>query len=303
MNTTNTRSRGIFSMIIGTQGAVRYFRAVPSILFAVVMGTAGSVVLTGCGDGRTEVSVEADDHAHGGEEPHGSHDDEGHADQHGEASGEVTLTPAAMRQAGVVVEAVMKQPISTAATAPGRVTPTQEGIAHVGTVVAGRVTRLHVSEGASIGRGAPLVEIEAVDIGDLQGEYLRARAEVEQRRSALARQERLAGEGIGAQRALEEARSAHEQATAAQRAAESRLRAAGIDPSRVGSGSFSSHIVLRSPIAGVVSRRNVDLGEFLEPATDAFEVVNTSTVWVDAQTSPQAAAGLSVGGVGFVLVK
>lgn len=220
---------------------------------------------------------------------------------HGEEpSGEVRLTPEGMKDAGITVEPVMRQPMAATFSAPGRVVPTQNGIAHVGTVVPGRVTRLYVSEGARVGRGAALAEVEAFDIGQLKGELMSARADAEQRRAAVARQERLAGEGIGARRALEEAQSAYGQATAAVRAAEAKLRAAGIDPASVGSGSFSSRIVLRSPIAGVVARRAVVLGEYLEPNKDAFEVVDNATVWIDAQVPPASATGLAVGAPGFV---
>jgi cobalt-zinc-cadmium efflux system membrane fusion protein len=205
-----------------------------------------------------------------------------------------------MKEAGITVVSVSRQPVSAAVSVPGRVVPTQSGVAHVGTVIAGRVTRLFVSEGSYVRRGAPLAELEAANIGELHGEYLRSQADVEQWKAALERQERLAKEGIGAQRSLEEARSAYRQAHAAMRAAEAQLRAAGVNPASAGGGAISSRITLRAPIAGMVARRSVVLGEHVEPSTDAFEIVNTSTVWVDAQVAPDIAGDLAVGGAGFV---
>jgi membrane fusion protein, heavy metal efflux system len=267
-------------------------------------------VASGCGD----THVESADHDHekkgdtsakvAKEEEHDhEHEEEGEGHDHHEEgeAGEVEMTPAMMKDAGITVEPVMKQPVSATVSAPGRVVPTQNGVAHVGTVIAGRVTRLYVSEGSHVRKGAPLAEIEAFDIGSLKGEYATARATMEHTTSALARQEKLASEGIGAQRSLEEARAAHGQAVAAVRASEAKLRAVGIDPASVrSSGAFTSHVQLRSPISGVVARRAVVLGEYIEPSKDAFEVVNTSTVWIDAQVSPDVAATLSVGRAGFV---
>lgn len=229
--------------------------------------------------------VKGDEHAEHGEEGHDEH-------EHGT---EIALDAETVKTSGIKVEAVRRQQVTATFAAPGRVVPTQGGIAHVGTSMAGRVTRLYVSEGSGVRRGTPLAEIEAIELSSVRGELLRARAEVEQRRVALDRQERLDREGLGVKRQLEEARGLYRQAVASQRAVEGRLHAAG-----VGAQSGGSRMVIRAPIAGVVSRRSVVMGEYLEPATDAFEVINTSTVWVDAQVTPGAVGGLAVGAPGFV---
>jgi cobalt-zinc-cadmium efflux system membrane fusion protein len=269
-----------------------------ALLLAITLFATSLVLpIAGCtGDAKAPAS---DHHAEGSAEA--GHDHEGtehEGEEHEE--GELELTPAAMKESGIAVEEVRGGPVSSVVRAPGRVVPTQNGIAHVGSVVAGRVTRLHVSEGARVGRGAVMAEIEAFDIGAIKGEYLHAKAEAEERSAALQRQERLGAEGIGARRSLEEARSGSQQAAAALRSAEAKLAALGISPSSLGSGAFSSRILLRSPIAGVVARRGVVLGEYVEPSRDLFEVINHATVWVDAQLAPAVALGLNVGGVGFV---
>lgn len=242
---------------------------------------------------------ESQEEAFGEKHVEGEHAEGEHPGE-SEEGGEIILTAAAMQDAGVVVETVRVEPTTASIRAPGRVVPTQHGIAHVGTTIPGRITRLFVSEGARVSKGAALAEIEAVGIGEIKGEYVSARARVEQARQSVARQELLVAENLGARRNVEEARAALAQASADLRAAESRLRSLGINPSSVGSGSFSSRILLRSPIAGVVARRTVVLGEYVEPSKDAFEVVNAGTVWIDAQVSPTVAASLRVGGVGFV---
>jgi cobalt-zinc-cadmium efflux system membrane fusion protein len=266
------------------------------MILALLLFLAGAAA--GCGDAHTESTKPPGDKA---ADTGSAKAKEGEEDHEHEHEGEIQMTPAMMKDAGITVEPVMKQPASAVVTVPGRVVPTQNGIAHVGTVIAGRVTKLYVSEGAHVQKGAALAEIEAFDIGSLKGEYATAVAAVEHAKSVLTRQEKLTGESIGAQRTLDEARAAHGQAVAALRASEARLRAAGIDPRSVSSsGAFSSRIQLRSPIGGVVARRAVVLGEYVEPNKDAFEVVNTNTVWIDAQVSPDVAATLGTGNAGFV---
>ncbi|HVZ38140.1 MAG TPA: efflux RND transporter periplasmic adaptor subunit [Candidatus Kapabacteria bacterium] len=231
------------------------------------------------------------------EAPAGAESAQSRETEHAE---EIRMTPAMMKEAGITVEPLARQPVRAVVRAPGRVVPTQNGIAHVGTVVPGRVARLLVSEGSHVARGEGLAEIEAFDIGELKGELMRARAGAEQARLALARQEKLGAEGIGAGRTLEEARTASLETAAALHAVEAKLRAAGINPASVEEMGFSSRIILRSPITGIVARRRVALGEYLEPSRDAFEVVNIGTVWIDAQLPPEVAATLHVGAAGFV---
>ncbi|NNE35727.1 MAG: efflux RND transporter periplasmic adaptor subunit, partial [Rhodothermales bacterium] len=60
-------------------------------------------------------------------------------------------------------------------------------------------------------------------------------------------------------------------------------------------GALDSHIVVRAPISGVVSKREVALGAFVEPSQDLFEVVTPGAVYADAQVPPDLAASLVVG--------
>ena len=288
MNTRNFKQTVITDMKLITRYLIT--------MLAGALCLALTLPLTGCSEDADapEHGEEGHDHEEGEE---GHSDEEGHEEEHPE---EVAFTPVAMKEAGITVEPVMRQQVVSTISAPGRVVPTQYGTAHVGTFVAGRITRLHVSEGSYVSKGAPLAEIEAFDIGQLKGEYARALAEVEQRGLALARQEKLAAEEIGAERSREEAQSAYGQAVALQKAAAAKLRAAGIDPSSVKGESFSSRLTIRSPIAGIVSRREVVIGEYIDPSTDAFEIMNNSTVWVDAQVSPAIASSIGIGRVGFV---
>ena len=223
----------------------------------------------------------------------------------GKESNEVAITPAMMKESGVIVAKVMEGPVSKTISATGHVIPTQSGMAHVGTVIPGRITRLFVAEGSHVGRGTALAEVESFGISELKSAYLRASADVERNRRALERSTTLSGEGIGATRLVEEARAAYRQGIAAQTEAATKLRALGINPTSLHrldekASSFSSRVVIRSPISGVVAKRSVALGEFVEPSTDVFEVVNTRTVWVDAQVQPSVAPEMRVGGVGFV---
>ncbi|MCC7437659.1 MAG: efflux RND transporter periplasmic adaptor subunit [Armatimonadetes bacterium] len=245
----------------------------------------------------TSHAAEATEPEHTDEHGHDEHDQH----DHGHEQEAITLTAAAMNEAGIVVQAAQRQAVSLVVDAPGRVIPSGDGIAHVGPVIPGRITKLFVSEGRSVKAGTPLAEMEAFDVGSLKGEYLRARAELVKAEATVTRQRQLAKEGIGVTKSLEEAEAAWRLATASLKSAETRLRAIGISTEKLSDEStFSSRILLRSPINGVVARQQVVLGEYVDPSKDAFHIINTRIVWVDAQVPPAVAGDLRTGGAGFV---
>lgn len=222
---------------------------------------------------------------------------EEHGDEEEEVPNEITLSPEQAEAAGIEVASVDEQEVRGVLTAPARIVPTETAAAEVGSLVAGRVTRLFVRDGSPVRQGAPMAEIESLEIGRLKGDYLRAHAVLEQTRSAFERQQLLAREEIGARRTLEEARAAYHTAEADLTALLTQLAALGIDPKSLeeAAGALESKIVIRAPIAGIVTRREVTLGAFVEPSQDLFEVVNPNAVYADAQVPPDAVARLKPG--------
>ncbi|MGE3799426.1 MAG: efflux RND transporter periplasmic adaptor subunit [Candidatus Kapaibacterium sp.] len=231
-----------------------------------------------------------------------SHDDPHHEQEHGEGevgaeAGHVDVDPAVGRENGIETDIVRRVSIPVALSLPGIVRPEEDGIAQVGTIVPGRVVKLYASEGAYVSRGATIAEIETLEIGKARAEYLNAKAREEQTRRALERQERLTGEQIGAERALEGAKADYDQAVAARQEAEAHLKLFGIDPVKA-SASFANRMRITAPISGTISNRSVTLGEFVDLTDNLYTIVNTATVWIEAKATPTQAASLTIGSSG-----
>lgn len=238
-------------------------------------------------DEHTGHSESEEGHAHeeGGEKGHEEHED----------GGAVKLTDDIIKQAGINFLTVKKQTVVASVSAPGKVIPAQNAVGHIGSLISGRVARIFKPEGSNVAKGTVVAELEAFDIGELKAEYSSASAAVDQTKTTLDRQERLSREGIGAKRALDEARSAHSQAIARLRAAEAKLSSLGISTTDLQRGAYTTRISIRSPLAGVITKQNVVVGEYVDPSKDMFEVVNMSTVWVEAQVPSTLARELRNG--------
>ena len=258
-------------------------------LFCLVLAAP----LAGCGS-DTEAAP-TDDHA--GEAP-GAHSDDAsdEADDHGD---EITLTEAQAAAADVETAVVQASPLAAEIRVPARIVPTESGQAQVGALVDGRVVRLLAAEGQAVRRGVAVAVIESPEVARLQGEYLQAQARVTQARQQLDRSRQLAAEDLISGTLLEQA-VADAAATEAQAAAlAGEIRAhGGSAPS--GPGGVTGRVTVSSPISGVVSERQAELGAFVQASAPLYEVVAPGQVYADASIDPAAAAAIGQGDVAVI---
>ncbi len=114
--------------------------------------------------------------------------------------------------------------------------------------VEGRITHIYVEEGRIVGRGAPLFKI---DDAELRAQIARAEAERDLARQALTRTKQLLEQNASTTQELE-------RADAAARSTQAQLDLLTLRLARS---------TVRAPFAGVVGRRMVSLGDFVNSST------------------------------------
>lgn len=146
--------------------------------------------------------------------------------------------------------------------------------------VAGRLGRIFVFEGQSVKAGAALAEIYSPDYISAQNEYLLARRF----------RQTLRQDGEPALR---------DDAAATEQSAASRLRvlgASGEDIARLDrGGGVEQYLVVRAPIAGVVTQRNVDPGGYLNIGDSLMTLADPSTLWLTFNVYDADYAALRLG--------
>lgn len=135
--------------------------------------------------------------------------------------------------------------------------------------IAGRVTELAVEEGASVAEGDVVIRIDPerrrLDLAAAQARLAQARANLRQETSKVERVRKLRSENISSVERLEEAETALLLAQSAVRAEEA---AVGVAQRALSDASVAA------PFAGLVAARAVELGEFVQPGTELFELVS-----------------------------
>ena len=178
----------------------------------------------------------------------------------------VKLDAAAMKAAGIVVQALQPASMSEQLRAPGEVLDNAYGTALITPSVEALVVRRHAKLGDEVRAGAPLVTLSSVEVANAQAE-LRI-AEQEWRRVSALGREAVSGRRINeAQVALDRAR-----ATA---------QAYGLPGTAA--GRSNGQFTLTAPHAGRITEDEFVVGERIEPGKPLFRLVNEAVVWVDAK--------------------
>lgn len=145
----------------------------------------------------------------------------------------------------------------------------------------GRVMRSFVQLGQRVSAGAPLFELSSPDFTDAQKRFFQARQQNELGQLNLKRQQDLMKNGVGTQRELDEARTNAEIQRKEYENATAGIRLFRVDPSKM---TFGQALIVRAPLAGIVIRNNIVVGQYLtDNATPVATVAELSKVWVAGQ--------------------
>jgi membrane fusion protein, multidrug efflux system len=135
--------------------------------------------------------------------------------------------------------------------------------------VAGRVTELSIDEGGAVKSGETVIEIDParrkLDLGAAEARRAQARANFLKEKRQTERVRKLRSENIASLQQLEEAETA---LLLTRSALEAEEAAVGVAARALSDASVSA------PFEGLVARRSVDLGEFVQPGTVLFELVS-----------------------------
>ena len=222
-----------------------------------------------CGDS------EPDEHTH---DEHAEHEDE---DVETAPAGIVAIDPGMLRDLRITTAAAESRVGSEGVTVLGEVKVNEDAYSEVSSALGARVVRVLASPGERVEAGAPLVELESVELGKARAAYVSARAHAALALQRLERKRGLVDERIAARRELQEAEAEVAAADAELRAARAALSALGaaqadLDPVR----SIDARFTLRSPIGGTVLERSVVQGQTTEPGRTLFRVGDLARLWL-----------------------
>ena len=257
---------------------------------------------------------------HGTEKPAAAHAEHGDGDGHGHGGGEssdldrpleelfaatcehgkkthecdecryevgVVRVPAKLVEGGLVRKAsVSRRRVEAPVVLTGEVRFDERHVTHISPRIEGTVRKVHASLGERVRRGQPIVELDSVQLGEAESDYLAAQAALRLARSSFDRQEQLRKEQISSEKEYLSARQEHEAAQIHARSAQEKLARLGVsqgDLERLASAGRSAGdraLVVRAPADGIVLEMHAVPGELVRPDESIVTVGDVSSVWV-----------------------
>ncbi len=179
---------------------------------------------------------------------------------------QITLSPEAKKLAEVAVEPVVRRSVAVETRMVGKVDYDETRQGYITTWMAGRIDKLHVDyTGSTVTKGQPMASIYSPEL-------LTAQAELIQAGKALKELE-----GSGLTRVKETAKQTEQ-------AAREKLRLLGFTLQQIDDviqrGTPSDHITLHAPMGGVVIKKDVLEGMYVQTGTRIYTIADLSRVWV-----------------------
>jgi cobalt-zinc-cadmium efflux system membrane fusion protein len=234
------------------------------------------------------------EHAEHAEHPHAEKDKQDEHDDEGE--GEVHLTPAQIKTAGINIAKAAPAEIGSVSRLAGEIRFNQDRTAHVVPRLAGVVESVPANLGQQVKKGQVLAVIASSTLSELRSELLATG-----KRRALAqltyeREQRLWRDKISAEQDYLQAEQQLRESEIAEQNARQKLHALGAPTSGSGPGSGAlSRYELRAPFDGMIVEKHIALGEAVKEDANVFTLSDLSTVWAEIVVSARDLDTVRVG--------
>jgi len=199
----------------------------------------------------------------------------------------VVRVPAKIVEGGLLKKAsVSKRRVEAPIALTGEVRFDERHVTHISPRIEGTVRRVHAGLGERVRRRQAIVELESVQLGESQSDYLAAQAALRLARSSFERQEQLRKEQISSEKEYLAARQDLEASQIRARSAEEKLVRFGVGAAdierldRTGRSSGDGALLVRAPADGIVLEMHAVPGELVKPEESIVTVGDVSSVWV-----------------------
>ncbi|MDC4565373.1 efflux RND transporter periplasmic adaptor subunit [Acinetobacter baumannii] len=207
-------------------------------------------------------------------EGHGHAEEEGE-EHHDDGQKPLLLTAQQMQEQNLKIEQAELGEVPQLQTYPGKLVVNTDRQAHVSPSFSGRVEAVYVELGQQVKKGQALASLLVPDLVDQQANLQIAQSNLELARQDYERERSLWSQGISAKQDYQRAYNAYQQAQIQVTAARSRLSAFG-----AGSGSAGRY-TLTAPIAGIVSNKDIVVGENVQLADQLFIINQLDQLWLE----------------------
>ncbi|QOD61837.1 efflux RND transporter periplasmic adaptor subunit [Polaribacter haliotis] len=231
-----------------------------------------SFLLTACGNKENQKNEDA--HLHSDNIK--SETKEAHSDEE-----EVLLSQKQFETLKMKIDTIALRNLVGYVEANGTLEVPPQNEAAITSVVGANVVSINVIEGDKVNKGQVVAYLSHPNIIKMQTDYLNAYSNSNFLKKNYLRQQKLYNAGVGSGANFQKAEAEYDASKAMANGLEAQLKLLNVNTSLVKNGTIAQRISLRSPIEGFVQKVEVKTGQYVEPQTELFEIVNTHHVHAD----------------------
>lgn len=210
--------------------------------------------------------------------------EEGHAEE-----GEIQLTSQQMVEQGLKVAVASTGLVEKLTTLPGKLVVNTDQQAHISPNFSGYIEQVNVALGQSVQKGQTLAVLILPELIDQQANLRMAQANLDLARKDYQREQQLWSQGISAKQDYQRAENAYRQAQITVQSSQARLNALSA------SGNNNGRFLIKAPISGVISKKDIVVGENVQLADQLFVIENLKDLWLEFNLPNTSNIHLQVG--------
>ena len=196
--------------------------------------------------------------------------EEGHAEE-----GEIQLTSQQMVEQGLKLAVASTGLVEKLTTLPGKLVVNTDQQAQISPNFSGYVEQVNVALGQSVQKGQTLAVLILPELIDQQANLRMAQANLDLARKDYQREQQLWSQGISAKQDYQRAENTYRQAQITVQSSQARLNALGA------SGNNNGRFLIKAPISGVISKKDIVVGENVQLADQLFVIENLKDLWLE----------------------
>lgn len=234
-------------------------------------------------------SKKTESEGHGHDEGNAEHSDEDSSEEGHAEEGEIQLTSQQMVEQGLKVAVASTGLVEKLTTLPGKLVVNTDQQAQISPNFSGYVEQVNVALGQSVQKGQTLAVLILPELIDQQANLRMAQVNLDLARKDYQREQQLWSQGISAKQDYQRAENAYRQAQITVQSSQARLNALGA------SGNNNGRFLIKAPISGVISKKDIVVGENVQLADQLFVIENLKDLWLEFNLPNTSNIQLQVG--------
>lgn len=234
-------------------------------------------------------SKKTESEGHGHDEGNAEHSDEDSSEEGHAEEGEIQLTSQQMVEQGLKVAVASTGLVEKLTTLPGKLVVNTDQQAHISPNFSGYIEQVNVALGQSVQKGQTLAVLIVPELIDQQANLRMAQVNLDLARKDYQREQQLWSQGISAKQDYQRAENAYRQAQITVQSSQARLNALGA------SGNNNGRFLIKAPISGVISKKDIVVGENVQLADQLFVIENLKDLWLEFNLPNTSNIHLQVG--------